>query len=52
MKRPYPSDLTDEQWKMLAPLLPAAKTRPRTVDLREVVNGIVYVLLHVASHAA
>ena len=45
-RKAYPSDLTDEQWKMLAPLLPAAKTggRPRTVDLREVVNGIVYVL--------
>ena len=45
-RKPYPSDLTDEQWKMLAPLLPAAKTggRPRTVDLREVVNGILYVL--------
>ena len=45
-RKAYPSDLTDEQWKMLAPLLPAAKTggRPRTVDLREVVNGILYVL--------
>ena len=44
--KPYPSDLTDEQWDVLASLLPSAKTggRPRTVDLREVVNGIVYVL--------
>ena len=47
MKRQrYPSDLTDDQWKRLAPLLPAAKPggRPRSVDLREVVNGILYVL--------
>ncbi len=45
-RKPYPSDLTDEQWDVLACLLPSAKTggRPRTVDLREVVNGIVYVL--------
>ena len=45
-RKPYPSDLTDEQWDILASLLPSAKTggRPRTVDLREVINGIVYVL--------
>ena len=45
-RKPYPSDLTDDQWKILAPLLPAAKPggRPRTVDIREVVNGILYVL--------
>jgi putative transposase len=43
-RRPYPSDLTDEQWKFLEPLLPPAKKRgrPREVNLREVVNGIVY----------
>ena len=45
-KKPYPSDLSDEQWKVLAPLLPVAKSggRPRSVDIREVVNGILYVL--------
>ena len=45
-REPYPSDLTDEQWRILAPLLPKAKPggRPRTVDLEEVVNGILYVL--------
>ena len=44
--KPYPSDLTDEQWEVLAPLLPAAKPRgrPRSVDLREVLNGTLYVL--------
>jgi putative transposase len=42
----YPTDLTDAQWKRLRPLLPAAKPggRPRSVDLREVLNGIFYVL--------
>ena len=43
-RSPYPSDLTDEQWQIIAPLLPLAKPggRPRTVDLREVINGIFY----------
>jgi putative transposase len=45
----YPSDLTDAQWARIAPLLPAAKSgphggRPRTVELREVLNGIFYFL--------
>lgn len=42
----YPSDLTDKQWAILAPLIPVAKTggRPRRVNLREVVNGIFYIL--------
>ncbi len=38
MKRKlYSSDLTDEQWAILAPLIPAAGTggRPRQVNLRE-----------------
>jgi len=45
-RKAYPSDLTDAQWALLAPLLPVAKPggRPREVDLREVVNGILYVL--------
>ena len=44
--RAYPSDLSDAQWAELSPLLPPDKPRghPRTVDLREVVNGIPYVL--------
>ena len=42
----YPSDLTDEEWAHVAPLLPPAKRggARRTVDLREVVNGLLYVL--------
>jgi putative transposase len=40
----YPSDLTEAQWSLIESLLPAAKSggRPRTVNLREVVNGIHY----------
>ena len=42
----YPSDLTDAQWEELEPLIPLARPggRPRTVDMREVINGILYVL--------
>ncbi len=45
-RKAYPSDLTDEQWEVLEPLLPAAKPggRPRSVDLREVVNALLYLL--------
>ena len=41
----YSSDMTDVEWKTLEPLLPAAKRlgRPRTADLREVLNGILYI---------
>ncbi len=46
IRKPYPSDLTDAQWEELAPLLPPAKSggRQRSADLREVVNGALYVL--------
>jgi transposase len=42
----YPSDLTDEEWSLLKPLIPRAKRGggKRTVDMREVVNGVMYVL--------
>jgi len=42
----YPSDLTDEEWTIIAPLIPPAKRggRPREIDLREVLNGVFYVL--------
>jgi putative transposase len=44
MRKAYPTDLSDEQWQVLQPLLPPAKHggRPRTVDLREVVNTLFY----------
>jgi len=42
----YPSDLTDDEWSQVAPLIPPAKRggRRREVDVREVLNGIMYVL--------
>jgi transposase len=42
----YPSDLTDEEWALIAPVIPRAKRggNKRTVDVREVVNGLMYVL--------
>ena len=44
MRQSYRSDLTDEQWEVIKTLIPPAKTggRRRTVDMREVVNGIFY----------
>jgi transposase len=43
----YPSDLTDEEWTLVEPQIPPAKHggRHRTVVVREVVNGVMYVLL-------
>jgi putative transposase len=41
----YPSDLTDEQFAVLEPLLPRAKPggRPRTVNLHDIIDAILYV---------
>src|SRR5215470_10646332 len=46
MVQRYPTDLTEAEWMLLAPLIPGAKPggRPRTTDMREVVNAIFYVL--------
>jgi putative transposase len=43
-RKPYPSDLTDDQWALIEPLLPKAWPggRPRTADMREVVNALMY----------
>jgi transposase len=42
----YPSDLTDEEWAFVEPLIPPAKRggNKRSVDIRDIVNGILYVL--------
>ena len=42
----YPSDLTDAEWDLVRRCIPPCKRggRQRTVDLREVVNGVMYVL--------
>lgn len=44
VRRAYPTDLSDQEWAILAPLLPPAKPggRPRSTDLREVLNAISY----------
>jgi putative transposase len=43
MRKPYPSDLTDEQWEIIEPLIPVNTVgRPRKVDMREVLNAIFY----------
>lgn len=42
----YPSDLTDAEWALVAPMIRPAKHggRPREVDVREVLNAVFYVL--------
>jgi putative transposase len=47
VRKKYPSDLTDEQWAIVAPLIPPAKQsprggRPRKVNMREVLNTLLY----------
>jgi putative transposase len=41
----YPSDLTDEQWMLIEPLIPKPLPggRPRSVEMRQVVNAILYI---------
>jgi transposase len=42
----YPSDLTDDEWAAVAPMIPPARHggRKRSVDVREVLNAIFYVM--------
>jgi len=42
----YPSDLTDAEWAIAGPMVPPARSggRPRDVNVREVLNGVFYVL--------
>jgi Putative transposase of IS4/5 family (DUF4096) len=42
----YPSDLTDAEWAIVEPMIPPAKGggRRRSVNVREVLNGIFYIL--------
>lgn len=53
-RKPYPSDLTDAQWRLIAPLIPGAKPggRPRKYDMREVVNGLLYLTREACSWRA
>jgi putative transposase len=45
-RRGYATDLTDAQWAVLEPHVPAARTRgrPRRVDLRAVTDAVLYLL--------
>jgi len=40
----YPSDLTDEEWAVVEPLIPPAKPggRPRRADMRQILNALFY----------
>src|SRR5438309_11757847 len=43
MRKAYPSDLTDQQWAIIEPLIPVNRLgRPRDVEMREVLNTIFY----------
>src|SRR5512135_2428740 len=44
--KPYASDLSDQEWAILEPLIPPAKSggRPRSVEMRQILNGIFYLL--------
>lgn len=45
MRKAYPSDLTDEQWAIIEPLIPVHRVgRPRQVEMREVFNTIFYLI--------
>lgn len=45
-RKPYPSDLTDAQWKLVEPMIPPERPggRHREVEMRDVVDGILYLL--------
>ena len=45
-RRPYATDLSDDEWKILEPLVPGAKPggRPRVHERRELLNAIFYVV--------
>ena len=42
----YPSDLTDDEWAYVEPLIPPARRGggKRVVDIRAVMNGVMYIL--------
>ena len=43
MRKPYPSDLSDDQWAVIEPMMRVNSTgRPREVEMREVLNAIFY----------
>ena len=46
MRKSYPSDISQEQFKVIAPILESAKkkTKPRKLELYDVYCGLIYVL--------
>jgi putative transposase len=44
-RKPYPTNLNDTAWQILAPLIPAAKPggRPEVSPKREIVSALLYV---------
>ena len=46
MRRSYPSDLSDSEWVLIEPFIPAVKSggRPALHERREILNAICYVL--------
>jgi putative transposase len=46
MRKAYPTDINDEQWALIEPLIPPAQPggRPRSVDMREIINALFYIL--------
>jgi transposase len=46
MRKAYPTDISDEQWALLEPLIPTAKPggRRRSVDMREIINALLYIV--------
>jgi putative transposase len=46
MRKGYPTDLSDQEWKILEPLIPPAKPggRPREQNMREILNAVFYIL--------
>jgi transposase len=56
-RKPYPSDLSDAQWRQIQPFFPAPKPpgsvgRPQEHDFREIVNAILYLLRNACSWRA
>ena len=47
----YPSDVTDQEWATMAPLIPPAKPggNKRSVDVRAVVHGVMYGVMYILS---
>lgn len=45
-RKPYPTDLNDRQWALIAPLIPPPKSggRPRQTSMREIMNAVFYVV--------